>query len=326
MDSRTLSEVITGLWPAGSLVATTDQLLAAGFTTRLLEAGLRRGVLQRLRRGIYVLAKALQDKPPWIKDKLALLGHVVLSQGQPLYSHFSAARLHRLQLWNISPTIHLSSAHNASAVKLPRDVVAHKMEVPASQRVQQYVKGVGLARFTSLARTVLDCATAAPLVPAVVIGDSALSKGLSLNVLEDALAEAAGRKGIRAARRAVAAMNPLSESAGETRTRLIIAELPIEQPELQVWVESGCGRFRVDFLWRKRKLILEFDGDIKYFNFGMPTEQALIQERERENALIEEGWRFIRIKWAHLNQPDILKARIMRVYFSQGVPANTHGR
>ncbi|WP_165788077.1 hypothetical protein [Arthrobacter glacialis] len=47
-----------------------------------------------------------------------------------------------------------------------------------------------------------------------------------------------------------------------------------------------------------------------------PTGEALIEERERENALIEEGWRFIRVKWQHLSNPELLKARIMAAYFA----------
>ncbi|WP_165788349.1 hypothetical protein [Arthrobacter glacialis] len=47
-----------------------------------------------------------------------------------------------------------------------------------------------------------------------------------------------------------------------------------------------------------------------------PTAEALIEERERENALIEEGWRFIRVKWQHLSNPELLMARIMAAYFA----------
>lgn len=318
MDKLTAAKIITGLWPAERLVATTDQLLAAGMTTRLLESGTQQGALHRLRRGVYMLSEQWAGQPPWIKDKLALLGHLALTNGVPVYSHFSAARLHGLQLWNCSAMIHLSSGHNASASKLPRDVVLHKLVVPDAQVGQRYVNGVGLVRLTSLMRTVLDCAMVAPLAQAVTIGDSALTRGLSLDDLKAAVGQASGRKGVRRARVAIDAMNPLSESAGESRTRLIIAQLPIEQPEQQVWMDSSCGRFRVDFLWRKQRLILEFDGDTKYFDYQVPTERALIQERERENALIEEGWRFIRVKWHHLSRPEELKGRIMRAYLEAG--------
>lgn len=314
MDKAIAEELFRRLWPHDQVVATTDQLLAAGLTTRLLEVGVCQGLLHRLRRGVYIPSQQWQGRPPWIQDKMALFGHVALSNGLPVYSHFSAARLHRLQVWNSSPLIHVSAGYNASAAKLPDDVVLHKLEVPDEDVVQGYVKGVGAVRFTSLRRTVLDCAMVAPFAQAVVIGDSALNKGLLLEEVVSLLAVAVGRRGVRRARRAIEAMNALSESAGETRTRLFVAELPIEQPEIQVWLDSSRGSFRVDFVWRRLRLILEFDGDTKYFDFSKPADQVLIEERERENALIEEGWRFIRVKWRHLNEPEMLKARIMRAY------------
>lgn len=123
-------------------------------------------------------------------------------------------------------------------------------------------------------------------------------------------------KGIKRARAVLKALNRLAESAGETRTRLIIAELPIEQPELQVELDTCTGKYRVDSAWQGIKLILEFDGNSKYFAYAQATEQALIDERERENALIELGWRFIRIKWKHLANPELLKARIMDAYLA----------
>lgn len=325
MDGTIAGEMIGRLWPAGKVVATTEQLLAAGMTTRLLEAGVNHGRLHRLRRGVYIPVHLWQGRPPWIQDRLTLLGHIAQSNGLPVYSHFSAARLHRLQVWNGSPLIHISAGYNASAAKLPGDVVLHKLEVPDCEIVRQFVRGAGTVRFTSLKRTVLDCATVAPFPQAVVIGDSALNKGLLPVELELALSAAVGRRGVRRARRAVGAMNALSESAGESRTRLFLAELPIEQPEIQVWIDSSSGSFRVDFLWRRLRLILEFDGDTKYFDFQKPTERALIEERERENALIEEGWRFIRVKWKHLNDPDALKDRILRAYWGASTAAARRG-
>ncbi len=72
--------------------------------------------------------------------------------------------------------------------------------------------------------------------------------------------------------------------------------MPIAQPELQVTLDTYCGSYRVDFVWRGIHLILEFDGDTKYFDYPKPTAQALLEARERENTLIEQGWRFIRLK------------------------------
>lgn len=244
-----------------------------------------------------------------------LAGHIAASNSRLVYSHFSAARLHELDVWNSSRHIHVAAPYRPSHSTAAADVVLHAVDLNPEEVVQRMIPGVGLARYTNLQRTVLECAKTSPLAQAVVIGDSALHSGLERHVLESALDNLGGRRGIRRARKAISAMNGLSESAGETRTRLVIAELPIEQPELQVSLDTVSGRYRVDFLWRAVRLILEFDGDTKYFDFK-PTPAALVEERERENALIEEGWRFVRVKWKDLNNPEMLKARIMKAYLA----------
>lgn len=303
-------------WPAGRSVATTRQLVAAGLNERFIGSAVRAGILYRLRRGVYTPMKSWAGLPPWDQDKLVLSGHIVATGGQHVYSHFSAARLHNLHLWSSSRAIHVLASYGASPSRGVGDVLVHREIIKPDALVQRYIPGTGLARFTTIELTVLQCALTATFEQAVVIGDSAFHKGLDMEVLDALLVKFAHVKGIKRARAVVKALNRLAESAGETRTRLIIAELPIEQPELQVEFNTYTGRYRVDFAWRGIKLILEFDGNSKYSGYAQPTEQALIDERERENALIELGWRFIRIKWKHLANPELLKARIMDAYLA----------
>lgn len=315
MDRHIAQDSFTRLWPAERLVATTGQLLNAGLETRIIESGLQLGLLHRLRRGVYIPMHKWQGRKPWEQDKLLLAGHIAATNGRHVYSHFSAARLHKLHVWNSSRLIHLSAPYSSSPSRTGRDVALHFGDVAPGDVVQRFIPGVGVASYTNMQRTVLECAMTASFEQAVIIGDSALHAGLNLQDLKE-LAEASfGRRGIKRARQAIDALNSLSESAGETRTRLVVAEIPIGQPELQVSLDTASGTYRVDFVWRRLRLILEFDGDTKYFDY-VPTPEALIAERERENALIEEGWRFIRLKWKHLNNPELLKARIMRAYLA----------
>ena len=67
----------------------------------------------------------------------------------------------------------------------------------------------------------------------------------------------------------------------------------------------------MDFAWKEERLALEFDGRTKYFDFK-PTDEVIFEERRREKALIEEGWRFIRIEWKDLFQERAFKERILR--------------
>ena len=120
-----------------------------------------------------------------------------------------------------------------------------------------------------------------------------------------------GRRGIRTFRRVLAAADPRSESPGETLTRELILRCRIRPPELQLEVSSRAGHHRLDFAWKEEKVALEFDGKTKYFDYR-PTAEVLFEERRREKALTEEGWRFVRVEWKDLFREQEFKSRLLR--------------
>ncbi|NVM95464.1 type IV toxin-antitoxin system AbiEi family antitoxin domain-containing protein [Arthrobacter wenxiniae] len=310
MGQRTLQERMNTAWPAGTPVATTAQLAGAGVGDRVLAAALKQGNVYRLRRGAYVLAEVWQIQKPWERDKLRLLAHIVTAPGSPRYSYFSAARLHGLFIWNCGPKVHVSSISATSGTGTPKDVVSHHDRLAASDLCSLPLRDGRNVTATTLERTVVDCARTGRFAEAVVIGDSALHRGARIEVMWAMVAAFPGRRGVRRAARVLQALDGRSESPGESRTRLIIVDMDIPQPELQLelWVDGHL--YRPDFAWRDRKVIVEFDGDTKYFDFG-PTPQVLLAERKREKRLMEAGWRFVRLEWKDLSSPGSVKARIL---------------
>ncbi|ALE07864.1 hypothetical protein AL755_14790 [Arthrobacter sp. ERGS1:01] len=300
-------------WPSGRTIVTGSQLGEAGLGRRVLAGGVKHGLLHQPWRGVYIPRHLWLALPPWEQDRCALVAHAVAGRGVHVYTHFSAALLHGLTVWGRGREVHVNIPHQSSPSRQPADVHHHVAALGSQDVTTLLVPDAGAVRLTTLERTVVDCAMAARFDQAVVIGDSALARGVDPARLQETLLTMEGRRGVRKARRVLAALNGSSESAGESRTRLIIAELPVEMPELQITVFVNGREYRPDFAWRDRKLIVEFDGDTKYFDFG-PTARALVDERERESALIEAGWHFVRIKWKHLERPDEVKARILAAY------------
>jgi hypothetical protein len=96
---------------------------------------------------------------------------------------------------------------------------------------------------TSLARTLLDLCRTVPIEQAVAAGDRALALGLVRAVLEEHLAHMARWPGTRQARRAVALLDPLSESAGESASRVRLHEEGLPTPELQQSIYDDHGQF-----------------------------------------------------------------------------------
>jgi len=148
---------------------------------------------------------------------------------------------------------------------------------------------VGGLPATSLARTVWDCLTTLPPGDALVAADAALRAGVSRQQLESY-----ARPGGRGHSRALTALRFAdggAESPGESmcRYRLLRAGLPV--PETQVAVSTRLGTFWGDLGWPQWRLIVEYDGRVKYRE--QPAE-VLIREKRRHDALVEAGWRALR--------------------------------
>lgn len=313
MDSQQLEERLNRVWPAEALVATSAELIAAGFNERLLARSLQFRLVFRLRKGAYIRATTWRMLAPWDKDTARLRAHLLTARGDAVYSYFSAARLQGLFVWNCGPSVHVTRRATVSGTSSAHDVSAHHEPLSEEELTFQPLRTGGQVRVTTLERTVVDCARLGGFQEAVVIGDDALRHGARLEVMWAIVEAMPGRRGIRKARRVLRSLDARSESPGESRTRVIIAEMDIDQPEPQVTLSAGGAIYRPDFVWRKQKLIVEFDGDIKYFAYKR-TAEVIVAERKRERRLSEEGWRFVRLEWADLANPAGVRRRILEAY------------
>ncbi|WP_146070308.1 type IV toxin-antitoxin system AbiEi family antitoxin domain-containing protein [Arthrobacter sp. GMC3] len=309
MDIATQQKFLAEAWPKPLQVATTEQLREAGVGDRLLASALKRGLVFRLRKGAYVQAATWQACPPWGQSRLRLAAHLATTRGTPVYSYYSAARLHGLYVWNCGAQVHITGPSPMSGTTAPKDVATHHQDLPDADVCTLRLPSGREVRATTLERTVVDCARIAPFAQAVVIGDSALHLGANLDVMVGLLAQIPGRRGVRKARRVLAALDKRSESPGESRTRLVIAEMNVPQPELQVQMMVRGAVYRPDFVWNEQKVIVEFDGKTKYFDYK-PTAEVLLAERRRESLLMEAGWRFVRFTWDDLRNPESMKRRL----------------
>jgi hypothetical protein len=131
----------------------------------------------------------------------------------------------------------------------------------------------------------------------LMAADCALRDGLvTRESLYLALRWCAGWPGARSARLVASLADPLSESPLESLVRLALHESEFPAPELQVEVSVAGGQrsYRVDFMWRASRLILEADGRIKY------NTSELWDEKRREMELTRAGFRVERVVWADL--------------------------
>ncbi|MGO0574919.1 hypothetical protein [Ornithinimicrobium panacihumi] len=108
-------------------------------------------------------------------------------------------------------------------------------------------------------------------------------------------------------RSVVAAADGRSESTGESRARWTINGLGLgpTTPQFAVWdgpTLIGVADLKLD----AHKVLIEFDGRAKY-----EAMDDLLAEKWREDRLRELGYQVVRITWADLARPHVIRERVL---------------
>ncbi|MEV8266869.1 hypothetical protein [Microbacterium sp. NPDC076911] len=231
-----------------------------------------------------------------------------LSLENPIFALESAAAIHGLPVFG-TPRIHLYSPTGASSYR-HSDITVH-----ASANTREVVRVDGL-QTTSALDTVVDLIRVLPLALAVAVVDAALARGLPVAAVRDRMDSQTNQRGVRNARAALELADARSESILESISRVVIAHLGYEQPDLQVSFVLEEGTSRVDFFWRSANIVGEADGEAKYTGEFAPTVQTVRQERRREVSLLRVTHRVARWGWADVWHPG----RLDKILRDAGVP------
>ena len=179
---------------------------------------------------------------------------------------------------------------------------------------------------TSVARTVVDLARMEPFEAAVVTADHALHTGLvDRQALVDVLDQQRHLFGSRRAGAVVAFADGLSESVGESRSRVAMLRAGIPIPVLQHPIHTPAGQLigRADFAYVDQRIAGEFDGRVKYgigFTDGMEPADVVTAERRRADAMERAGWIVVRWMWDDIAAPALLARRFNLAFDVRGRP------
>ena len=175
---------------------------------------------------------------------------------------------------------------------------------------------------TSLVRTVFDCARTLRPLEGLVVADAALRRGIDRRHLDGLLA-GPPRRGLVRARAIVALADGGAESPGESATRFAVLRHGLPAPTTQVLVRTRLGTFRADMGWLDGRLLVEFDGFVKNSALasGDPA-RVVFDEKRRQEAIEEEGWKVLRVTASDLRDEKALIARIRR-FVPRGVAVRT---
>ncbi|MCA1781254.1 MAG: hypothetical protein LC679_03500 [Intrasporangiaceae bacterium] len=279
---------------------TTAQLSAAGIGSADAVALVSRDVLRHPGRGLYAVAAMSSDDPEiWHRQ---LVAGAFLLYPDAVLTGTSAVLAHGLPVWDAPIT--------RPRLLRPRDRSAgmKAFHIRRAASRQDSVEGPW-GPCVPLADALVEHAMDAGIVPGVVSADAALRSGA---VTDKGLAAAVEQVRSWPRSNRASAMLVFSdgrrESVGESRSAITLAFVGIELVP-QVTITDPGGRFvaRVDFVVKGTKVIVEFDGRLKYSDEGGTS---LFEEKKREDRLRALGYIVVRLIWADLETPGRAVAKV----------------
>ena len=132
----------------------------------------------------------------------------------------------------------------------------------------------------------------------IVLGDAVVHhlRGIQPGQLAQAVSRRPGWRGRRLMSEALSQLRPRNNSPMETRARLFFLRGGLPEPELNVVINdraSGQWLSDSDFVWRKQRVVAEFDGD----HHRTDRQQWQNDVARREN-LQDDGWAFVQLTYA----------------------------
>lgn len=232
-------------------------------------------------------------------------------------------RLHCLAVLDaLSPHAALSGPSAALFWKLP----FISLDVPTRVFVRDVPRGRyaddvvvisgGKARTTRIdgslcadpAWTVADCARTLGTRAGLVMADAAAHAQLcGVPDLEHVASQLARCRGVGRVRWVAEQCDPASESPGESWMRVLVRSLGYNVRSQVEIREAGEFVARVDLMIEGTRVILEFDGSVKYTDGDART---VANEKRRQARLESLGYVVLRVLWEQLRDPATLARRI----------------
>lgn len=270
-------------------VSSVTELLELGVSRHVVDRAVKDGSLIRLRRNVVIAPQLWTQAPSWERHELRARGTARAWRGAPFaLSHHSALAVLGIPVYAVDHRVHIVPRGKSSN----RAGLATRIHtrVPESRLVQQ--EDLWLVEASVAALQVAGTFG----VEAGLVSADALLRDAPNTDLVAALDDAPVGNGRAKAELVAQLADGRIESVGESRCRWVMREAGLHTPEPQAWVRDATGfAARVDFLFRAERVIVEFDGMVKY-----RSAQDLQQEKMREDALRRLGYEVVRITWADL--------------------------
>jgi predicted transcriptional regulator of viral defense system len=289
-------------------VFTLDQLEALGLSRTAAYKRAARGRFHRIHPGVYSLipANLLTRESRWMAAALAPGPGAVVS-------HRTAAALHELlptARSNIDVTVPGRGKWTYTGLDIHRSTTLTDADVTIVNEIP----------CTTISRTLFDLADVVDRRRHERAFDQAdVLEVIDLAQIEDQLLRnptrpAAGR--VRKLLEEHYIGSTPTESELEEAFLALCRRAGLPRPEVQAWIylPDGGPALRVDFLWRRRRVVVETDG-ARYHGTG----QASRRDTRRDQRLMVHGYKPIRTGWRQINyEPSELEATLKALVLGRG--------
>ncbi len=264
-------------------VVSLAQLRGLGLSASAVRSRAASGRLHRIHRGVYAVGHSrLTGRGLWMAAVLACGPGAVLS-------HRSAAALHDLR----------RSDRRVVDVTAPGGRSRGGLRLHEGRLDTADITRVDGIPCTTVARTLLDLAEAVDAAGLERAMDRAEQlRLLDVNQLEDAVARAPGRHGVRRLRAALAAYDPeriRTRSELERRFLRICRRAGVPRPRVNYVLTVDDQPIEIDFAWPDLQLAVETDGHATH-----GTRRAFESDRRRDQTLKRHGWDTLRFTWRQI--------------------------
>lgn len=164
-------------------------------------------------------------------------------------------------------------------------------------------------------RTFVDCATLLSVPELVRVGDWLVAQQQTDLLTLRAYVLQSHLDGVQRARRAVELVREGVESPRESDVRLVLITSGLPEPEINTQITDDDGMFlaRGDLVYRRWKVLVEYDG-------WQHERDATQRQRDhlRREALEAAGWRVIVVTTADMRHPQSVAARVRCALVARG--------
>lgn len=269
---------------------TRQDAVRAGLRDRVIAAGVRRGLVARVCRGVYTSPGVLPDE----EHRRVLARAALRTYEDAVLVGASAVAAHGIPLFEV-PVLPGDIARPIS-----REARTAELRI---RPLRHAVVETDWGQATDLATSLLQLTLDRGVVTGVASIDAALHSGaVTVDALHGALGRVSTWPHSSRGRCALAWADARSESLGESVTRAILRGAGFRvDAQVAIADREGVVFARADLGIEDTHVLLEFDGKVKYADGGA---DALFREKKREDRIRALGYVVIRVTWADLFHPE----------------------